>query len=389
MFQKSSLRSRNQASLAKARTMFNQQRLSLARRRRGISKKALAELIGVEPNTVSRYESGKILPTDGVVEKIAIGLDFPAEFFFGHDVDEPRRENASFRGMASKSGRIMDAALASGAIAFLLDDWVARQYFRPDPNLPDLDGVKDPETAANILRQHWRLGDKPIENMVHLLEAKGIRVFSLAENTREVDAFSLWRDDIPYVFLNRFKSAERSRFDAAHELGHLCLHKHGGASTKYLKSNLEEEANQFAGAFLMPGGDLKEICTRNFYTVDHLVSYKKRWRTSVSALNYRLHEVGIISEPRYNSNYVEMSKRGWIKDEPNGIAREQSHVWQEIINDLIGRGITKPAIASEIGVPAKEIEALLFGLANMLTIDGEGGKTPRRKVNLTLIKNAG
>ena len=55
--------------------------------------------------------------------------------------------------------------------------------------------------------------------MLHVLEAKGVRVFSLAENTRNVDAFSSWREERPFVFLNMQKTAERSRFDAAHELG--------------------------------------------------------------------------------------------------------------------------------------------------------------------------
>lgn len=50
---------------------------------------------------------------------------------------------------------------------------------------------------------------------------KGIRVFSLAEEGREADAFCTWHDSKPFVFLNRMKSAERCRFDAAHELGHL------------------------------------------------------------------------------------------------------------------------------------------------------------------------
>src|SRR5207245_2232584 len=83
-------------------------------------------------------------------------------------------------------------------------------------DVPDYRQI-EPHMAAMLLRQHWGLGIKPIANMVHLLELKGIRVFSLAESTKDVDAFSLWRDDIPYVFLNRFKSPERSRFDAAHE----------------------------------------------------------------------------------------------------------------------------------------------------------------------------
>lgn len=190
--------------------MVNPQRISIARRRRAMSKTELAELIGVAPNSIMRYELGEITPTNENVKRLADVLSFPVSFFGGDDIDEPRRDNASFRGMASKSGKIMDAALASGALAFMLDDWIGSEFYRSDANLLDLQH-EFPETAAMLMRQHWRLGDKPIKNMVHLLEANGVRVFSLAENTKAVDAFSLWRDDIPYVFLNRFKSSERSR----------------------------------------------------------------------------------------------------------------------------------------------------------------------------------
>src|SRR5689334_22327582 len=111
--------------------------------------------------------------------------------------------------MVSKSPRVMDAALASGAIAFMFDDWIAKTYDGPKPDILDLHAV-DSHTAATLLRQHWRLGDNPIANMVHLLETKGVRVYSLAESNKDVDAFSVWRDDVPYVFLNSFKSPERS-----------------------------------------------------------------------------------------------------------------------------------------------------------------------------------
>ena len=350
-----------------------------------MSKKGLADCVGVTPNTILRYEDGEIEPSDESLDKIATCLRFPRTFFDGEEIDEPRRDNASFRGMASKSARIMDAALASGAIAFLLDDWIAKSYNRPEPDLLDLQGV-DSHTAAMLIRQHWRLGEKPIGNMIHLLEAKGIRVFSLAENTKDVDAFSLWRDDVPYVFLNRFKSSERSRYDAAHELAHLCLHKHGGANAEYIADSLEKEANAFAGAFLMPETDVMAVCRRPIYSVNDLAEYKKRWRVSIAALNYRLRELGMISEGKATSNYVEMSRRGWLKAEPFGIAREQSSVLQDIINDLLTQGITKTKIAADLAVPPAEIEALLFGLANMTTIDGAGNPTQRRNVSLRLVK---
>jgi Zn-dependent peptidase ImmA (M78 family)/DNA-binding XRE family transcriptional regulator len=366
--------------------MVTHSRISLARRRRAMTKKGLADAIGVTPNTIIRYEDGEIQPSEENLVKIARCLNFPKAFFDGGEVDEPRRDNASFRGMASKSARIMDAALASGALACMLDDWIGKSYNRPAPDIPDLRRV-DPYTAAMIVRQQWNLGEKPIANMVHLLEGKGIRVFSLAENTKDVDAFSLWRDDVPHIFLNRFKSAERSRFDAAHELCHLCCHKHGGANAEHVGDNIEKDANAFAGAFLMPEIDVRAICKRPLYSVNDLAGYKKRWRVSVAALNYRLHELNIISESKSVSNYVEMSRRGWLKEEPYGIAREQSALLQDIINDLLSLGITKTKIAAELHIPPTEIEALLFGLANMTTIDGAGAvSSPRRHVHLRLVK---
>ncbi|MEQ8507697.1 MAG: ImmA/IrrE family metallo-endopeptidase [Rhodospirillaceae bacterium] len=366
--------------------MFSPQRLKIARERRAMSKKGVAEAIGVTPNTILRYETGEIDPPKESVSRLAEALSFPLSFFYGVEIDQPRRDNASFRGLSSKSGRIMDAALASGAMAYLFDDWISEKYERVEPDLIDLQ-QQSPEVAAKLIRQHWRLGDKPIENMVHLLEAKGIRVFSLAENTKDVDAFSVWRDDVPYVFLNRFKSAERSRFDAAHELAHLCMHKHGGSAAILKNSPIEREANAFAGAFLMPESDMKAIITSPIYSVSDLVTYKKRWRVAASALNYRAHEIGLVRDSKSNSNYVEMSRRGWLRNEPDGISREQSHVWQQIVVDLRESGISKSDIAHETGVPIQEVEALLFGLANMLTIDGAGAKTPPRKVELKLVKS--
>jgi Zn-dependent peptidase ImmA (M78 family) len=120
----------------------------------------------------------------------------------------------------------------------------------------DFSHERDPAGAARTLRQYWTIGEKPIGSMIKLLETKGIRVFSLSENTRNVDAFSCWRNGEPYVFLNKFKSTEHSRFDAAHELAHLVLHKHGGPSQG---RSAESEAHAFASSFLMPRDDVGSV----------------------------------------------------------------------------------------------------------------------------------
>ncbi|SDP85819.1 Zn-dependent peptidase ImmA, M78 family [Rhodoferax sp. OV413] len=294
--------------------MFNPSRLTLARRRRKFSKKALAEALDLDQKTVSRYESGDCLPPPESIRKLAEVTEFPESFFSGADLDEPTAEAASFRSMSSMSARERDAALASGAFAFMLSDWVHERFSLPVSEIIDVKEGSSPEAAARLVREHWLLGEHPIPNVLQMLEAKGVRVFSLAKNSLSVDAFALWRNEIPYVFLNMHKTPERSRFDASHELGHLVLHRHGG--TRGGRA-VEDEANQFASAFLMPEADVRAHLS-NVYSLDQLIEKKARWRVSAAALNYRVHRLRTLEA---ESDTFGQDTNGAIKScRPSGIA---------------------------------------------------------------------
>jgi Zn-dependent peptidase ImmA (M78 family) len=193
--------------------------------------------------------------------------------------------------------------------------------------------------------------------MIKLLESKGVRVFSLAENTRNVDAFSCWRNEVPYVFLNTFKSAERSRLDAAHELGHLILHKHGGPRQG---RDAEIEANSFASSFLMP----KAVNSRlpSVGRLDELVVAKKRWGVSTAALAYRLHKLGILSDWQYRMFCIQINERGYRNEEPNSLPREESILWKKVFTELWSDRISKNQVAADLHLPTDELENLVFGL---------------------------
>ena len=354
--------------------MFTPGRLSLARKRRRLTKKGLVKTLGVTPHTVLRYESGDITPPDEVVAKFAKILAFPIGFFYSDEIDEPEAGAASFRSLKAMSAKERDAALAAGSLAFLLSDWVERQFDLPAVDLINLSG-EDPDVAARSLREAWALGERPIKNMVHLLEAKGIRVFSLAENTRAVDAFSTWRMDRPFVFLNMMKTPERSRHDAAHELGHLVLHRHGAP----LGRKAEEQADEFASSFLMPTSDVLATIPR-IHTINQIVEAKKRWSVSAMSLIYRLHRVGVMSPWQYRMFCIQATELGYRDAEPFGMAREQSVVWQKVLTALWRERITKRQIADALHLPVDEIENLLFGLANML-----GPSAPEPKGGLRLV----
>ena len=225
--------------------MFNASRLTLARKRRQLTKKELADRANLTAVTLTRIEAGDTPdPNTETVRAIAQALGYPTDFFYLNDCEELTTEAVSFRSLSSLTARQRDAALAAGSIAFEVHDWVSAKFELPKPQLIDLRD-EDPMAGAEALRSHWGIGSRPIEHMVKLLESKGVRIFALSEQHKHVDAFSCWRGDIPFVFLNTFKSAERSRFDAAHELGHLVLHIHGATNGN---RDVERDADMFASA---------------------------------------------------------------------------------------------------------------------------------------------
>ena len=197
--------------------MFNPKRLVLARMRRRLTCKALAEKSGLAADTITRLELGKHDPDKETVSLLSIALGYPVEFFSANDPADISVDAVSFRSFSRMSARERDAAIAAGSLGLDLFEWAEDKFSLPKPNLLDLSYEHDPILAASTLRQHWGIGDRPIGNVIGLLEVNGVRVLSLSENTASVNAFSFWRDNKPYIFLNNFKSAESSVFDLGHE----------------------------------------------------------------------------------------------------------------------------------------------------------------------------
>jgi Zn-dependent peptidase ImmA (M78 family)/DNA-binding XRE family transcriptional regulator len=338
--------------------------------RRGYTMTSFASKIGVDMKTVGAYEKGTSAPTAEMLETISGVLDFPIEFFYGDNLESPG--NVSFRSLSRMTSRKRDMALSQGALALDVCRWLETKFELPLCELPDLGReASDIEAAAASLRRVWDLGELPIRNMIHLLEANGIRVFSLSIDAKEVDAFSLWSGDNPAILLNTFKSAERSRFDAAHELAHLVLHRHGGPESS---RDAEVQADAFASAFLMPKGSV-EANAPKFPSVAELIRLKHIWGVSVSAVNYRLHKLGLISDWHYRKLCIQLSSRGYRTHEPSGQPRETSALLPKLLLDLYREDkLTRVAIARELALPVSELNHLLFGL----TISAIEAPTARR-----------
>lgn len=336
--------------------MQNPERVELVRLRLGLTKIGFAKALGVDRKTIQRFEVGTHELNPKCIEALVELSGYPQEFFEGDKFDYPDPEAVSFRSLRSLTATSRNAALAAGALAFELDDWIDARFELPERSLPQLHNYT-PGDAAIALRAYWGIGERPIGNMINMLESHGVRVFSLSEETRHLDAYSFWRNDRPYVFLNMMKTPEHNRFDGAHELGHLALHRHGGPNHR----SAEDEANSFASAFLIPLADLKAHLPV-VRGLNDLLEGKKRWRVSAAALAYTLHKQGVISDWHYRGYCIELNKYGHTR-EPFGIEPETSQVWQKILTNLWREGITIAHIADDLKIPERELSSLLFGIA--------------------------
>jgi Zn-dependent peptidase ImmA (M78 family)/DNA-binding XRE family transcriptional regulator len=345
--------------------VFNPLRFDLARRRRGLKKTELAATVGIDRKTVLNYESGQV-PRPEILARLVAVLRFPEAFFFGEDVEEICIDSVSFRSMARMKSSHQDQAIGQGSLCVHLNDWFAKRFTMPANQIPDIK-LATPEAAAAIVRTEWTLGVQPIANMIHLRESKGVRIFSLSVKAREVDAFSTWKGDTPFIFLNVEKSSEHSRFDAAHELAHLVLHRSGAPVGK----EAETEAHRFASAFLMPEEDVRAFARPN-PGILALLQWKKRWKVSLSALNFRLHRLGMTTEHHYKKLCIQISAMGGRTSEVDGIPRERSLLLEKILRMLASEGISRSEIARDLAIPTTELDEMMFGLT-MTAV--EGGRT--------------
>jgi Zn-dependent peptidase ImmA (M78 family)/transcriptional regulator with XRE-family HTH domain len=361
--------------------MVNPSRISLARRRNGLTHVELSTRVGVSAQSLSNYEKSRQEPSAEVVERLAHALGFPVDFFYGADTDPIPPESVSFRARSKMRARQRNMALSTAELLVEFHDWIIAQLRLPGPDLPTLDRP-DPATAAAMVRSRWALGQAPISNMIHLLEMHGVRVFSLGPDYQDVDAFSFYRGSTPFVFLSTGKTAERSRFDAAHELGHLVLHCE---ERPVDRPQAEDEANTFARHFLMPPDSVSAHMPHSPF-VDQIIRGKRIWKVSALALTYQLHDLGLLTDWNYRQACIELGKRGYKTAEPGGLAtREASQLLEKVFRVLRAKGLGLPQIAAQLDIPEVILTESVFGLTPVV-IHGQGGAAQSPRPPLSLVK---
>ena len=322
----------------------------------GYTQGAFAAELGVSQSTLSSVErhqrnlSPRLLSTAQFVTKA------PRKFF-----EEPigYYDALDLRFRTARLGRAETEKIAT---AFsITEHYLKLRYPNQTSDLPDLELPHAPldqvviEDAAARTREHLSLSpDTAIRNLTAVLHQRGVIVTSLPDHIVEDTNFDGVSTPTPaplrVIALNRQRSGDRYRFSLAHELGHLVLH---AATTRRDITALETEANQFAGALLMPRGLLCGTVTPET-TLAEYTTLKAQWGCSIQAIVRRAHELDLIDYKRYRSLRMQISGRGWRVEEPGDVLLENTFVEPVDLTHLVppaAEATAQPRIASVTQLP--------------------------------------
>lgn len=353
--------------------VFDPARLTQARQLAGLTKKAIADDLGLTPAAVGQYEAGVTSPRPDVLLGLAGVLGVPVAFFAaGRPHAQLDPSSTHFRSLRSTRVFQRDKAVAFASQVWELTHALERRVQLPLVDLPGFSGGEvtppdemrsDPVRAAQALRTYWRLDRGPIAHLVRLLEARGIVVamlpFERGEASR-IAAFSTSRLPRPLIVLtpDRADDVYWYRFSAAHELGHLILH----GDTVPGDMRHEREADAFAAEFLTPRASIApELPARVDFTV--LARLQTAWGISVKSLLYRCRELGLCSAPTTSRAYQRLSmltSQGLFASEPiAGYPGEKPVLLTQAFQLATQHGATLTQLAAELAWPVERVQELL------------------------------
>lgn len=304
---------------------FSGERLRTARVFRNMTVSELAEKVDVTKQAISQYENNQSNPKPDTLYQFVWILGFPKEFFMEEDSCVVNISNTFFRALSTTKNLDLKTQEVKTEMIVRIYNFLGRYLDFPELDIPEVDMSKfdNLESVASYVRSYWGLGDSPIENMVSLLEKKGIIVSSINTDNRKIDAFTQIHEleknkQFCVVLGNDKQSMVRRNFDAAHEQGHILLHSNLGRIEELSREEfrqIEDEANNFAAAFLLPKNsfflDLKEA-----NNLDSYVKLKKKWKVSIAAMLMRARQLERINNNQYQYLMKQISIRKWRIAEP-------------------------------------------------------------------------
>jgi Zn-dependent peptidase ImmA (M78 family)/transcriptional regulator with XRE-family HTH domain len=298
----------------------------------------LSDRAGLSRAGYRNIETGKTTPRSSTLQALADALEVPLRELLAPVPVLKHVRFRSFERLRTREGILADVGRWLGdfnELEDILDD--RKPYTLTDlapPARRDKGAAKNSaiQMAAQV-RERFGLGTKEtVRDICGLLEANGIKVFPHRIASDAFFGLSVAEEDGgPAVVVNTWEriSVERWIFTAAHELGHLVLHRPDYQIEEVKEGRThEKQANLFASHFLMPHEIFRDEWNeaRGLPFLDRVLKVKRIFQVSYKTVLYRLAETGKIEInvwQRFQSDYRKRHGRTLMKqDEPQALAAD-------------------------------------------------------------------
>jgi Zn-dependent peptidase ImmA (M78 family)/transcriptional regulator with XRE-family HTH domain len=337
---------------------FNREILALAREARGFTQVELSQILNIEQGTISKIENGTLAIPEHIEKIIPEVLDFPVELFYtdkkvikveGHyrkKVSLPVKESKKYRALMTMVEWNINTL--SDAVNF------------PPANIPswDIESEGMAAAAARYVREYWKIPRGRIDDLATIMEDNGIIIAPL--DLDNMDGLSTYSSEynLPIVYINRKRPADRTRFNLAHELLHYVSHFGKKISDG---RDIEAEANEFASELLMPSNEIQPQLMGNL-TIEKLADLKRYWKVSMQAILVKAKSLGMVTDNQYKYLWRQMGALGYRTTEPVTIAGDQISMLKELVNMYVKDfGYTKEELAKTLYLTPNNLEVIYFG----------------------------
>jgi Zn-dependent peptidase ImmA (M78 family)/transcriptional regulator with XRE-family HTH domain len=278
-----------------------------AMRAAGISQRALAAAVGLDPPTMSKALSGKrgFKPLELALISEALGV--PVQRLLADEPQGAERESVLAR-VQPDSSPVAEQALSRVRQLLELDELLSELGFpsppvRRPPRPSRGQAHQQGELLAERLRSQAGLDDADLPTDLAQLAADIEDKFNIDVAIEQLehglDGLAISRRGYSLILVSSSIAAHRQRYTIAHELGHIMAGDHGDIideNINFSPSPEESRANAFAAAFLMPANALRTAFgDQSAPTEQFVADLLARYRVSLDAVAFRLHNLNLIN----------------------------------------------------------------------------------------------
>lgn len=307
--------------------------LKYYRLKNAMSKKKLAEQVNVSPMAISNYENGKRKPDMELLKQMAKVLEVRVSDFLAVRNDKLVFCHGEFRKTSALSMNQQEYVRESVEEYFnrfmTVVEILGGEVLPDAPPTSMLQLTGNSEDDAHSLRNHLNLAlDGPIDNLIEILENKGILIYVCEINNDKFSGMNGFVNGRPYIIINKNMSPERNRSTIVHELSHLMFKWPQDTED----SSIEELATAISGAFLFPKTDaIRELGIRRTVISKDMLLVAQEYGISMFLLVKRAQLSGVISKSVAKEFYVRASSAGWRKNEPVRIDKENPTLFEQLV----------------------------------------------------------